>query len=62
MRNKYAAPCIKCNRMVKPGQGDYVGWSEGVKDENGHRHGSGHYALCDACKVAVKSEPPAETR
>jgi len=62
MRNRYACPCIKCKRTVKPGQGDYIGWLEGVKDEDGVRHGSGHYALCDECKAAVKSEPPAVGR
>ena len=62
MKNKYPAPCIKCKRTVKPGAGTYIGWLEGVKDENGYRHGSGHYALCDACKAAEKSEAPAVGR
>lgn len=42
--------------------GDYIGWLEGTRDADGMRRQSGQYGLCDACKVAVKSEPPAETR
>lgn len=54
MRNKYAAPCLKCKRVVPANGGTYIGWLQGVRDEDGHYHQSGTYALCDACAKETK--------
>jgi hypothetical protein len=54
MRNRYPAPCIKCKKTVPANGGTYIGWCEGNKDADGYRHGSGHYALCDACAKETK--------
>lgn len=56
MRNRYAALCLKCKKVVPAGGGTYIGWLEGTKDGDGRYHGGGHYALCDACKNEQEKE------
>ena len=62
MRNRYPCRCLKCKKTMPRDSGDYIGWLEGTRDADGMRRQSGQYGVCDACKAAEKSEPPAGER
>jgi hypothetical protein len=62
MRNKFGATCCKCGKWVLAGDGEYLGWSEGIKDSEGHRRGSGHVVQHHDCEHPAKRQAVAQIR
>lgn len=52
--NQYGGRCEKCGKWVKPQEGWYLGWTEGVTDEDGRRVGSHHMVEHRACPPQVE--------
>lgn len=62
MRNRYPCRCIQCRKRIPANGGDYIGWIEGTRGQDGIRRGSGHFGICDECKVTETVEAPAVER